>query len=460
MADTPIIKIPVDDSAFKAFLGLFDAYAEKVDELPASWHRLRVELEKGNISQAEASKTLESMFVGVSETEKKLKEAAKQQRKLGDETGRTGKAMHKLAESSKKFASSLFGIGKFLMKATGLGMLFGGASLFAIGDMAEAGYNARREASGENVSRGMKSAFANQMGAYVSPGMLGDVARAQLTPAMAGYLRAASGTSKQLPVAQETFRIIERAKKLIDANWGNKRDLQAMLQARGYTQLGITLADAYRLHRMTNAELHARIAETQRLAPQLSLGAGYTNAHIDFQKNMLILKADLMRDFSALTPAFVKASQAITGFVSSIANSQKTQQVIALIAKDISSPQLYRDVGKFGWAIGEMAKEMFRFVRWIKLPGLHIGRVPFQYDSTSKLLRIKEHLEKRFSSEKSRNANAAPIFYTSQERHHSKELKTIGAILARREAREHRNDATARAGHPRRTVAKSVRAAG
>ena len=401
MAKTPIIKIPVDDSAFKAFLEAFQGYSDRVDELPEAWQKLNEELSKGGKASESSVKAFNDMLSSVSESAHKLKQATSEQKKLGDQTSRSAKAMHLLAKSAKDVAHSIFGIGKFLMKLGGLGIgLFGGA-VFGMSELAESAYKQRRSALGNNISAGMQSAFRINMGYFVNPDMPSLVASAQKTWADQYKLQNVLHGHIYGNPALLSLRAILSAKRFIAQHSQDPPPvLMALMRAEGYGAFGLDTVHAInRLKNTPMAQLQQAERTTLAQAPLQSIGHyGYPNLLRQFRNNMADLRASLMRALAPLIPAFDQASQAITRFAVSVLGSPATRGLIKKAGEYLGSPRFLNDVQRFGAALGEVSEGLIHFVeKFTWLFGKPSLKYRIETKSTKDLLGMEASLEKKKS---------------------------------------------------------------
>lgn len=407
MAKTPIIKIPVDDSAFKAFLEAFQGYSDRVEELPEAWQKLHEELSKGGKASESSVKAFNEMLSSVSESARKLKQATSEQKKLGDQTSRSAKAMHLLAKSAKEVAHSIFGIGKFLMKLGGLGVGLVGGGLFGMAELAESAYGQRRSALGNNVSAGMQSAFKINMGRYVNSDMLSLVAAAQQNLADQYKLQNVLGGHIHGNPAQLAMRAILSAKRFIDQHRQEPPAvLQATMGAMGYGAFGLdTYSEINRLKNTSMAQLQQSEHATLVQARMQSLGHGYSALHVQFRNNMADMRSALMRAMAPLIPAFDSASRAITQFAIKLLESPVTKGLINKVGDYLGSPRFLTDVDRFGAALGAVSEGLMHFAEKFSFI---FGKPSLKYrigmKSTKDLLGMEASLEKKKSVLEARQA--------------------------------------------------------
>ena len=205
MVDKPIIKIPIDASAFEKFYELFQKYSEELKEQPEAWAKLNDAMTAGQ-KAAQAAQKKGSLAGGsdsAASIAKSLDAATRATKALTIETKKSDTAMASLLRNTAGVAGGLFeasagisGIKKVLTAFGPLGKLAGIslAAGAALGDLAlrSAGSvsNTARAAYGANLSYGAYQNATSALSQFVPnpSGLLQTVAAAQFNPAAYGYL--------------------------------------------------------------------------------------------------------------------------------------------------------------------------------------------------------------------------------------------------------------------------------
>ncbi|MHB1659588.1 MAG: hypothetical protein ACYCRF_09815 [Acidithiobacillus sp.] len=380
MADIPVIKIPVDDSAFKAFMEMFQGYADKVEELPEAWRLLHEQMSKG--TGKETANALNEMLVSVSETAHKIKQATKEQSAFHQVTERSLKSMKGLAHAAGGLGKSLFNIGKSLFKMSAISLGLGGiGGLFGLAELASTGYNQKRTARGMGISAGMLESWKLNMQPLVGTGLLEHIASQQTQLGWKGatglaaatalpghapnYTQAQYGNPAVLAM-REILNLHRLLRKTPHALWA------ARTHAAGFS--GFSPQDLRRINNASPAQIKAFEDATSAQAPGYNFGHGYTGEHIALQRIWFTLRQSLLRDLASLAGPISKAAGAMTGLVNALAQSPKVKSAIANLGTEINklatfmkSAGFREDLVRFGMAIQGIGEGIWKLLRFFDL---------------------------------------------------------------------------------------------
>jgi hypothetical protein len=299
MAATSIVKVQVDDTQFKAFLDLYQEYHEHLKSAPAEWKKVEETIgdagsEMGDF--AEASKASKDFLViAATQSEiiareirkagaannalfESLSKNLKAQKSFADESERGSLALSSMKKNAEGLASSIFGMGKWLLKLgalggglAGLGGLLGGIGLK---DLASSAVDTQRSARGLGMSPGQLTAFNQDFGQrYIDPSVLGSIAGAQNSFAGRVWLARAAGQGINQVSSEDPGQLAGQLAIRAHNWWSNTPEnmrTAEMLQSTGFSQAGFSLS---MMRQLGNTPL----SELQRAASQYGSDQGRFN---------------------------------------------------------------------------------------------------------------------------------------------------------------------------------------
>ena len=381
MADKPILKIDVDDAAFKDFLKAFNDYTDKLKKQPEQWKRLDAALKKtglGFISGfKKAGGDMDRMAGNAAALKKHLDGAAKAQRGFTNETKRAGHTMGHLEKTVKGVGRGIASLAKGIGILSGVGVLGGIAGLaFGIPDLA--GHVARRgvNARGLGISIGQQSAFETYM-RYQLPsasGFLQSMRTAQTSvdkvPQIGALLGMSANAVGDMPVNQLAVKYMSALRHRY-ANM-NVPMWQKWMLSEPYTQ-GIMDQQSFNT---LMRDKHFGKSATQALSASnihaLGWGSSATGAFtalaVQLHKAGAMIESDFVRKLKDLAPVLTRFSNAVAGDVVKFMNSVMTpknihslQKGIGDLAKFLGSKQFHQDLEDFVKAMGKIAS----FSMWL-----------------------------------------------------------------------------------------------
>ena len=271
---TPILKIPVDDAAFKKFIDTFQKYQIALGEQTSAW----AEINDALTQMTENIEQQKEAAAGLTEEEKKradaLKHLADQQRQHDKEQETRDKEAAKRREHAiaqvKEYARGVASAAMSLTKWVSIdsAVAFGGSmlSMYGLDRFANYAGDARRQASGMGVSIGQMQRASVAMSPYFNAestidrvaNMAGDPT--QLAPFMMMGINPRGKDPGEL-----TLQAAARARSMFTKDKGNL----AIAEAQGLTQI----FSPEELRRMAH-ESNADFSANQNLARQASANRG------------------------------------------------------------------------------------------------------------------------------------------------------------------------------------------
>jgi hypothetical protein len=387
LANTEILSIPIDDSAFKAFKDLFDEFRGDLTQMPAAWKKLNEELSKSPGPTADTAKHINKMMIAMGQTASHIKKASKEQGGLEKATERSDKSMKKLAKSAQHVGKSLAGVGKNLLKIAGVGLGLTSLGTLGLFGLADSAFHQQKEARGMGVTPGMKTSWGLYMSRFVGTNVLQSVSNAQQGISFqhgAPGLAAISGMSTEQAMKSSPATIAFKA--LLSLHHKLRTTPHALwdslIPKLGYSTLGLDKSDYTRINAMSRQQLLNAETRTKANAASLNIPHGWSNTFIQFRALGDFIKNSLIRDLVGLSGPLREMTYALTRFVQEIANNPAVKAGIRHFAQEINkfahwmgSKSFNEDMTKFGHALVATATGLWDFARAIgKIGGLFGGK--------------------------------------------------------------------------------------
>ncbi|KGC02869.1 transglycosylase SLT domain protein [Burkholderia multivorans] len=378
MSNKPIISVDVNDRQFKAFYDLFSKYKTDVEEMPKSWAEVDKAVAKASKSLNSHSWSKEDFKVMAREMEK----AADSQKKFHLLSLESSLHMKKMADSAKSLSSSMFDIGKWMLKLgaigggiAGLGGILGAISLR---DLAHSAVTEQRGARGVGLTPGQYKAFGMDFGRFLDPSILSHVADAQNSYQGRVWLGLATGLGAQAVANQGpdqlAMRLATRAHDWWTKTPASQRTAEN-LAAAGFTQSGLTLEDVRRLGNTPMSELQAARAQYGRDQRSLNVSNGTTQAWYEFDRQITLAGRTLE---TSLTNRLVELAPSLRSFVTTLTkdadqlindiftpkNLKAVEDGITGLTNYLGSPTFQQDMRDFAGLIGLVAGAIRKAARF------------------------------------------------------------------------------------------------
>lgn len=389
MATKSIIDIDVNDEKFKKFFELFEQYDSKVKDMPEHWKKLNEATSGGAAAiGAAVSILLEPLNRSADaalEISRNLSKASKAQEQFRKATHESENGLKKMGKQARDVAHTIFGLGKFVLKAgaVGTGMFAGG--VFGLDRLAQSAVGSQRTALGMGLTTGQLRAFNTDLGRYIDPSILSSVARQQSDYAGRVWLARATGLSTSQVEGMNAGAI--SAQLAIKAhNWWQSTPESARttqnLQATGFLQSGLSLEDIKRLGNTPLAQLQQAQGQYARDASALNISRANTNALYDFARKLTLagqkLETAFTNKLAALGPSlgnFIssleKDAEILIGEILTPANLKKLASGIDGLTNYLGKVDfraIASDIGQFAHAVGSVASYIAKL-----FPGAGVG---------------------------------------------------------------------------------------
>ena len=349
-----IIDIEIKAEAFEKFAGLFNKYNDQLSKMPGNWNKVAKAMEGSADPFERMQHALDSIASSLDADYSAMTKLTKESDKLGKHTSVVDRAFKSIrgniSGSIKEIASAGAHLTKWAALSAGLGAVGLGGSLFGISSLAGGVSDNRRQAQGLGVSSGeLRSANMN-FGRYVDTmSAMSNIAEAQTDPNRK-WAFGAAGVDIQRNAADILPQLMREAARIYRQDPSNAA---ARLQARGFTELGISVADARRLASLKEEELNTAIKKYSQDKKSLEVNDS-------IQRQWQDLDVQLERSKQNIVTAFV------TGLTPLIPNIEKFSENVAEAIKTfLANPELKVWLQDFGEGIKGLAEAMPGLLKWI-----------------------------------------------------------------------------------------------
>lgn len=274
---TPILKIPVDDAAFKKFIETFNKYQKALGDQDSAWADINDALNKMTESMEKQKEAASDLTEEERDRAKALKEIADQQKRIDTEqeardteaSKRRQKAINQVREYGRGVASAAMSLTKWFSISSAVGIGTGILGGFGLGRFSEYAGDARRQASGMGISIGQMQRTNVAMSPYFdSSSTIGRVANMAGDPTQIAPLLMMGLNPRGADPAELTLQAASRARSMFIKSKGNL----AIAEAQGLTQI----FSPEELRRMSNASSSEFTAD-QNLARKESINQGLSD---------------------------------------------------------------------------------------------------------------------------------------------------------------------------------------
>jgi hypothetical protein len=379
VVNTPVIKIPVDDSAFKKFHELFLSYTEKVEEMPDAWKKLDAAMGKAGDGFGQSAATAkDALAIAATQTAaivEAITAATKAQNGFSKATHGSASAMFKLGAQVKSVAGEVAGMGKWLLKMGGItGTLAGIGGGLGVYDLAGSVLSNQRQAGGLGLSVGQMRSWQANMSPFVGANVLQGAAGAQLDPSKYGYL-AALGISGQQASGESATSLATQISNAARRAYQQNPNVNSA-QAQSFFALGGNVSDWRNLGTANGAFLASSEGNATSNAGALGYSAKTAQAwqqlSVQLSKAGYQIQSSLIDGLEPLAPMLTKLSAAVSDGISAFFKSPELKADLQQFTDWLSSPGFTTDLKAFGDGIKTAGADVLAFLGMLgKIPGLN-----------------------------------------------------------------------------------------
>lgn len=383
MVTKSIIDIDVDDSKFKKFYEMFEQYQGKLSEMPETWKKLG-DATNGTAAAIGAAvsillEPLNRSAEHAAQISSNLKHATKAQEQFQKSTLQSEGALKRMGKEAEKVAHTIFGMGKFVLKAGAWGTGLFSAGVFGLDRLANRAVGNERNAAGLGMTTGQYRAFGTDLGRFLNPSILANVAKAQNDYTGRVWLSRATGISGEQLQGMNAGAV--SAQLAIKAhNWWQstpaRMRTEQNLKATGFQQSGLTLEDMRRLGATPLSELQTAQSRYGNDANALNISRQNTNALYDFSRKLTLagqkLESAFTNKLAALGPSLgnlltsiEKDAEALLNSVLTPSNIKAIQGAFQTFADYLGSKDFRASIASFVQDIGKVAAALHSAAGWL-----------------------------------------------------------------------------------------------
>jgi hypothetical protein len=397
MSNKPVIEVDVNDAQFRGFYELFQKYSADIESMPDDWKKINGATKDAGAAASDFAKysntSKESLMLAAIQADaigKSIGEAIKAQKEFTAVARGGSSELEKMAKHAKSLGSEVFGIGKFLMKLSvlGLGLTGVGAILSGLGlrDLARSAISNQGEARSIGVTPGQLSAFQTDFGRYVDPSILNRAADAQSDMSKIPYAMLATGKSLSAIQNESPDELSMQMMRRAHDWWNNTpvsmRNAQT-LQGTGLNQF-MSFEEVRKLGAMTPQEFSEAQTNYRKDASAFNVSDKSTDAWYSFEREIesagKLLKTDLTDRLSQLAPdlqrfvdIFGKDAKKLIDEVLTPSNLQSLGNAIDHLTDYLGSPKFQQDLRDIAGLIGLVADKMRSAAKFL---GIDTGPSP------------------------------------------------------------------------------------
>lgn len=373
MTSKAIIGVDIDpEGKFKAFYDMFKEYQGKLEAMPEDWKKINNSIADSHKEFADAFGVLSaSTNSSARETRalvEHLKEAANAQKSFKVETGKSKDMLEQMGKSAKQLGKELFGIGSYLFKVGAIGVGLSAGGIYGMDKLAGNVVGNQRSARGLGMTTGQYKAFSTDFGRYLDPSITSNIADAQNSFSGRMYLGMATGMGQNDLASMDPGAVAAKLSLRAHDWWqntpANMRTSEA-LQATGFMQSGLSLADMRRLGNTSTEDLQKAGSQYAQDQGNLNTSDKDTDAWYELERQIKLagqtIETDLTNHLVALAPSLKDFVSTITEDVDNLIKNVLTPENMKSLADGIGdittylgSPQFKQDMKDFGSAIGDI----------------------------------------------------------------------------------------------------------
>ena len=331
MTQTPVIEVPVDDSAFQRFSAAFEDYNDKLKDMPAAWQAMNSRVAELAKLQRAVGVSSDAAWGGAiaaaTAYERTVKSASKAQDHLGATTLRAGSAMGRMAVHAKSVKDHLFGavrmLARFSALSVGGGLLGGGGLMFGLDEIAGRVLATQRSAGGLNLSSGQYGSYLANMKPYVGLGPLAAAANVRYDRSTAGDLSAMNlsrGSLKSLTPAEIVGREMLAIRRDYAANPSMQSAWWGSANARGFSNPDI-LRIVHARPGAINASIAAMERDSSTMGYSRKVAAEWTAFDIQLDKAKTMIGSAFITALTPVIPQLTALSKEAAAFIISLEKS-------------------------------------------------------------------------------------------------------------------------------------------
>lgn len=339
MANKEIFRVEIDDSALTELKDKYDEYSAALSRMPEHWREASTEIKT-------QTSRFERMYNSLEEQNRGLLDAFSSEEKFNATLDAAAVSWVGMLKTGKLFAGHIVHSTQSLLRWTKLTALFSGiigaGGLFGINRMAANVAEKRTSATGLGVSVGELQSFNANFGRLGNAeGILGGFAEAETDVSKKWALQQYLGGEPSGDPARDFAAGLRKFKTFVDQYKGDRlQSLGPQLEARGYTQLGITPETARIIQGTPEAEIEQLIRGYQGgVAGRLGISDADAKKWTDLTQQMEAAGYQIEDVFArravGLTGPLSHLSDAFASLVTNLLNNDKIREWIGDLGRGV-----------------------------------------------------------------------------------------------------------------------------
>lgn len=355
MGTKSVIAIDVQDGSFKKFLDLFNAYTEKLEDLPDNWRKLDEAMSSSGASFGKATANVSDLLaIAATQTAaivEAIEFASKAQSGFRKQTDQSTSAVARLGKQVEGVAKGAEAGAKWLLKAASIGGALGGiGGGLGVFELASSVLTNQRQASGLGLSVGQMRSWNANMSPFVGSNILQGAAGAQLDPSKFGALAALGISGQQAQGENATALAIQISNAARRAYQQNPNVNTA--QAQSFFALGGTMADWRNLGSANGAQLagyESKVgSDASGLGYTSKTAAAWQQLSVQLDKAGYKIQSSLIDGLEPLAPTLTKLSGALSDGISAFLRAPQVKQDLQDFTNWLESPAFMGEMKDIG----------------------------------------------------------------------------------------------------------------
>ncbi|MHB8388151.1 MAG: hypothetical protein ACYDBH_01060 [Acidobacteriaceae bacterium] len=375
MANRAVIEIPIDDTAFKKFLELFQNYKDELKKIPEHWQKADEIISGGSRKLTDAVKKTTGVTtehsVAVRKVAQEIEAATASQKRLRNEVRATDAAFLGLGKSAHGVASKIASITKSVVgwgiAGIGLGSI---GALLGIDTLARSALVKQRGALGMNASISEMQAFGVHMQQFAGPGTVQAAANAQINPQQQAWLATLGLNGVATPNLNAPDLVIAEMRAIrghLQHNFTTANPAYMAAQ-----QLGFSDPEIRNIAKAPDSEFNAAVAGYQRdkntLGFSPKVAQQWAQLSMTLQRAGLVIEMALIKTLAPLAPRFERMANVVSHWIEQFGDSETVKRWIDnlgsgfdWLASEIKSVPVKEYAGKVGFIVDSL----YEFVKWL-----------------------------------------------------------------------------------------------
>lgn len=378
MAKKAVIEIPVDDTAFKKFLELFQNYKDELAKLPENWKKADEVISGGAQKLTEAvrktSAATDAHASSIRRTATEIDKAVGVQSRFRKEVSATDAAFRSLGKSAEGVGRRIASITKSVIGWGAAGMGLGAiGGMLGIDSLARSALVKQRGAMGMNASISEMQSFGVHMQQFAGLGTVQSVANAQIDPQQAAWLATLglNGLATSNMHATDLTVAVERAirRQLRTANPATMAAQPAYMAAQ---QLGFSAAEIRNIAQAPDEEFNRAVAgygkDKNTLGFSPKVAQQWAELSMTLQRAGLVIDSALIRTLAPMAPKFEHMAKVVSRWIEQFSDSDVAKKWVKNLGSafdELTAEIKALPANKWVQEIEFVIDSLYGFAKWV-----------------------------------------------------------------------------------------------